>query len=296
MTSPNSNSAIHEKPAARVTVLDAADFDSEIQRILKEQLLKIVNTLSPALVKCEPELDALLSLVIWKLSMSQCKATFGQQLLSLSYSRNISSRKAVTWAALNIGARYLSQRTTELTTLLVSPQHRNQVSRLLEWLELSIQVASLLNYLLFLRQGVFPSLADRLVDVRPVSATLMSRVVGYNFMTRELLWHGFIELLVFVLPLVNYRYLQRYARKCVGYPRPAAGRRKRLVYSVATRCAVCQEPPILPHHMGCAHSFCYYCLQSNRMADSKYECPSCGFSDENPSAIQPITARLCGNL
>uniref|UniRef100_A0A1B6EL78 Peroxisome biogenesis factor 2 n=1 Tax=Cuerna arida TaxID=1464854 RepID=A0A1B6EL78_9HEMI len=232
---PDSNNYIHEKPAARVTVLDAADFDSEIQRILKEQLLKIVSTLSPSLVKWEPELDALLSAVIWK------------------------------------------------------------VSRLLEWLELCVQVASLLNYLLFLRQGVFPNLTDRLVGIKPVSATSMSRVVGYSFMTRELLWHGFIELMVFVFPLVNYKYLQRRARKYIGYTRAKDCRQEGLVYTVATRCSVCQEPPVLPHHMGCAHSFCYYCLQSNRMADSKFECPSCGHSDENPSAFQPVTARFSGN-
>ncbi|KAG8300998.1 peroxisome assembly protein (Peroxin-2) [Homalodisca vitripennis] len=295
MGSPASNNYVHEKPAARVTVLDAADFDSEIQRILKEQLLKIVSTLYPSLVKCEPELDALLSAVIWKLSMSHCQATFGQQLLSLKYGRDITPVRAAAWATLNIGCRYLSYRSTELTSLLVPSQHKNQVSRLLGWLELCVQVASLLNYLLFLRQGVFPNLTDRLVNIKPVSATSMSRAVGYSYMTRELLWHGFIELLVFVFPLVNYKYLQRYVRKCVGYTRAKDGRQESLVYTVATRCAVCLEPPVLPHHMGCAHSFCYYCVQSNRMADSKFECPSCGHSDENPSAVQPVTARFSGN-
>lgn len=39
------------------------------------------------------------------------------------------------------------------------------------------------------------------------------------------------------------------------------------VITMHSKCAHCGENPILPHHMGCAHIFCYVCLKVN----SKYD-------------------------
>lgn len=47
------------------------------------------------------------------------------------------------------------------------------------------------------------------------------------------------------------------------------------ILNVNTKCAHCDERPTLPHHMGCAHVFCYYCLKGNLIADEQFECPTC---------------------
>ncbi|XP_054278234.1 peroxisome biogenesis factor 2 isoform X1 [Macrosteles quadrilineatus] len=248
-----------ENPSTRVTALDAIDLDSEIQRILKDQLLKIVHILSPPWARWEPELDLFLRLILWKLSVYEAGATFGQQLLSIKYNSGLTRRKSVAWAALAFGVGYLHKRSSELTNA-VAPEHKDKVREWLGRLEAGVQVARMLNLLMFLREGQFPDLVDRIVAVKPVAATPANRIVGYSYMTRELLWHGFIECIVFLLPLVNFSALQRSFRRLSGLGRPKTAQQGSLVYTTATRCAVCQLPPTLPHQMGCGHAFCYYCL------------------------------------
>lgn len=63
---------------------------------------------------------------------------------------------------------------------------------LISWLEVSLQVANIINFLIFLHKGRYPTLTDRLVNLQPVSAVNQSRVVGYSYITRELLWHGIL--------------------------------------------------------------------------------------------------------
>lgn len=63
---------------------------------------------------------------------------------------------------------------------------------LISWLEVSLQVANITNLLIFLHKGRYPTLTDRLVNLQPVSAVNQSRVVGYSYITRELLWHGIL--------------------------------------------------------------------------------------------------------
>jgi hypothetical protein len=55
-------------------------------------------------------------------------------------------------------------------------------------------MASLVNLLAFLPEGKHPTLVDRVLGLQPVSVAPSDRgrAVGYSYMTRELLWHGFI--------------------------------------------------------------------------------------------------------
>jgi peroxin-2 len=55
-------------------------------------------------------------------------------------------------------------------------------------------MASLANLLVFLSEGKHPTLVDRILGLKPVSVAPsgQDRTVGYSYMTRELLWHGFI--------------------------------------------------------------------------------------------------------
>lgn len=52
-----------------------------------------------------------------------------------------------------------------------------------------LKVASFLNFLLFLQQGKYPTLAQRFLSL--TQETTRKRSIEYNYMTRELLWHGF---------------------------------------------------------------------------------------------------------
>lgn len=52
-----------------------------------------------------------------------------------------------------------------------------------------LKVVSFLNFLLFLKQGKYPTLTERLLSLSQESTR--KRNIEYTYMTRELLWHGF---------------------------------------------------------------------------------------------------------
>lgn len=280
-----------ERSAARVTILDAVDLDSEVFRILKDQLIKAASFFPPGVLgKWEPEIDAILRYTLWRFSMYAAQATFGQQMLGIKYSSAFSKKKAVRWALLTIGCRYIREKVPNITTQIPDVLYRNKINMLVSWVEVILQVANIVNLLIFLHKGKYPTVTDRIVNLQPVSATSQSRTVGYSYITRELLWHGILELLMFSLPLINYRNLQRQFLNLFGTKRYIQVKPKTLVYTMSTKCIVCQETPVLPHHIGCAHVFCYFCLYSNRTADMKFECPSCGYVIDNANSVQLVTA------
>lgn len=91
------------------------------------------------------------------------------------------------------------------------------------------------------------------------------------------------ELLGFTLPLINYHYVRRKCRNLLNLVSPRSmdtGKDKKPLLDVRTNCAYCNDRPTLPHHMGCSHVFCYYCLKGNYLADSQFECPICGHQME----------------
>merc|ERR1719431_2341855 len=71
----------------------------------------------------------------------------------------------------------------------------------------------IVNSLFFLRQGIYPSLATLMFDLRPVSTIEESRSIGYSYMSRELLWSTFTELLIFLVPLLNSSRLKSHLTK-----------------------------------------------------------------------------------
>lgn len=137
------------------------------------------------------------------------------------------------------------------------------------------QFISVINFLVFLQKGKYPSLLERFLRIHPVFAQEQSiRRVSFEFMTRELLWHGFAEFVFFLLPLVNIHKLKNIIVRRFSSP---ATRDKQLSIKVACHeCGICSEPPTAPHQGHCGHVFCYYCVKANCLADPFFPCPLCG--------------------
>ncbi|XP_067001081.2 peroxisome biogenesis factor 2 isoform X5 [Anabrus simplex] len=99
----------------RVTQLDAVDLDKEILQVLKSQVINITKVNNVGfLAKWEPEIDAVLQLILWKFSVNTAYSTFGQQLLSMKYGGLYNKRKAYMLAILTIGSRYADHRSREI--------------------------------------------------------------------------------------------------------------------------------------------------------------------------------------
>eukprot|EP00057_Strongylocentrotus_purpuratus_P008796 XP_011663270.1 PREDICTED: peroxisome biogenesis factor 2 [Strongylocentrotus purpuratus] len=185
--------------------LDAHQLDDELHLLLRAQLTKAFQFFRPGVLsKCDPEVNAVLRLLIW---------------------------------------------------------HVRTVWKLIDLLERLVKVASLVNFLVFLQQGFYPSLLERVLGIIPRFAQPQSvRQVTFEFMTRELLWHGFAEFLFFLLPLVNIHRIRNVIRRRIAGVPAGRGTLQRSL-AECKECAVCGEWPTCPQEMGCQHVFCYYCLK-----------------------------------
>ncbi|XP_046393297.1 peroxisome biogenesis factor 2 [Ischnura elegans] len=261
----------------RVEQLDAVDLDKEVTGVLKDQLLNIFKFSGNSfLASWEPELELFLKIMIWKFSVMKNYATFGHQLLGLKFGGKFNSRKAWLLAFIMFGSKYLQSRSIEIANLTSSRSSKDMVHKTTRYVEVSVHVLNLVNFLIFLRKGLYPTLAYRLLGLTIVPIEPgKSRTIGYSYMTRELLWHGFAELLAFTLPLVNYHYLKRKIGSLIFTKEPVEAMDACLDHN--TLCSLCEEPPILPYKIGCPHIFCYYCIKAQMIADSQFECNVCGF-------------------
>jgi len=251
----------------RINQLDAATLDTEIISTFSQKISDAFKFfLRNPLDTVGPELDALLRIIIWKFTIFDKHRTIGQELLGIKF--NLKSRfQLLGLAGSDIIFNYLKQRQSELTKIL-SPFSETTNNKLLHYLSILTNLLRLSNSLLFLRLGIYPSLATCLLDLRPISTVEESRSVGYSYMSRELLWSTFTELLIFLVPLLNSSKLKsRITQKMsslLGKPS---------IQSSIAKCSACTRSPILPCKGRCGHILCYYCMATH--IQSSLRCPSC---------------------
>lgn len=87
--------------------------------------------------------------------------------------------------------------------------------------------ASFLSFLVFLVNGRYRTLTDRILRMRlSPPSTQVSREVSFEYLNRQLVWHAFTEFLLFLLPLVGIsrwrRWLSRFWRRAVSALRESA--------------------------------------------------------------------------
>jgi len=258
---------------SRINQIDAAQLDTEIYKVLKNQTKEIARYLPPGKIdKWQAEVDAVLKFFIWKFSLQQGSSTFGQRLLNLHYA-NIDYRKAVLYLILSVVPQYLRDKLAS-----VNLSERGRIARalksLVDWTTNAINLLELVNLLFFLHRGVQSRVIEFLLGLSSQSITThRPRTIGYSYMTRELLWHGLMELFTIGIPMINFHYLKHAVTRLWWRSQPSTGLIP--VMNATTKCAYCNEDPILPSHAGCEHLFCYYCLQAHFTAMSVFQCPSC---------------------
>ena len=138
------------------------------------------------------------------------------------------------------------------------------------------RVLSLVHFLVFIFNGRFRSVADRLAGVRLVHASNEAvRSVMLDLVNQQLFFDGFVELVVTLVPAVDlswmqriltrlYRGLKRRALALTGASAPAAQSQ------VCVSCGL--DPAVMRHRSSCGHSWCYYCIK----LDATGICPGCG--------------------
>ncbi|KAH8295614.1 hypothetical protein KR018_000191 [Drosophila ironensis] len=267
------------KYVPRVNQIDAIYLNKDIARLIRDNLLENLQAISPVLfIKIQPELDLLIQSAIWFGSVGKRCSTFGQQLLVLAYdAEKLTVSRLVLHFALTVLPGYVKAWEERRLTRRVE-----WFSQMITWAENSALVLNILNYFRFLKTGRKPTLIDFLLGLDYISLrNNQRRDIGYKYLTRELLWGGFMEILGLVLPIINFRKLHRVLKSWTPGKRPESGAAASVELlspkmTVTTTCTFCGDRPTLPHHMGCGHIYCYYCLSANVLTDASFNCPICG--------------------
>ncbi|XP_028924148.1 peroxisome biogenesis factor 2 isoform X1 [Ornithorhynchus anatinus] len=290
---PEAERAGSAQPALRVSQLDALELDRALERLICSQLAQCFHGFRPGLLaRFETELKALVGLLLWRFGVCSRDATAGQALLGIRYDGGggpPGRRRKLGFAAGAVGGPWLEARAFDLCRA----RRPAPPARLGRWAARAaglLKLAGLVNFLLFLRGGRFATLTERLLGLRCVSARPRgARQPGFDYVNRELLWHGFAEFLIFLLPLVDVRKLKARLRAwrlpaAGGAPGPDAPAPR-----AARACALCGQWPTLPHTVGCPHVFCYYCVKTGCLTDARFSCPACGAEARGP---QPLRAAV----
>ncbi|XP_039983169.1 peroxisome biogenesis factor 2 isoform X2 [Xiphias gladius] len=221
-----------QTPVLRISQLDALELDSALEQLVWTQFSQCFQNCRPGLLtSLEPELRALLQLLLWRFTLYSSSATVGQSLLSLHYHSTLSSsphykplsrRQKLGLALFTLCPSWLQERYHNLLLCLglcsagpvyvrISGLLQQGLRSCLTLVSSIAQLARLINFLVFLRKGCHPVLAERIVGAQAVfSKSRAVRDITYQYMNRELLWHGFAEFLIFLLPLINLDFEQNY--------------------------------------------------------------------------------------
>lgn len=288
MTSPDNKGYV-----PRISQLDSLFLNNEAYSMIKTQLLSAVKYTGQSFVtKLEPEIDALLQYVVLKYTIEKGRSSVGQQLLYIKYEDTVTTQRLRNYVLVLVLGKWIRHRVGFITYSATKNENiKEATSHIVNVIEIVYKAIEVINLLVFLYKGSYPSFLERVFGLRHVSSDPDSvRKISYEYFTRELLWHGFAELLAFILPLINLQYFHSIVRKLVpslseenSEPSDDSGP----TFVLQTTCVVCNSHPILPHSFGCQHLACYFCIHSSYSSDPSFTCPLCGHQIENKVQIVP---------
>ncbi|KAL0491578.1 peroxin [Acrasis kona] len=199
----------------RVNQLDSERLDVEIGLCLNAYFKRIFMFFDPTIIsRIQPELMAVLHGLIYKFSVYESDQSFGDRLQNLKYTNHRISNifrsakpanvQKILHAFLIIGLPWAHARLNKILT-----EHEGEDAEKVWWLgnytrvdfwrklnklEMYIKLMQMVNFLVFLVDGKYRNIADRIMGMRLVYARkLMLRQVSFDYMNRELVWGGFVN-------------------------------------------------------------------------------------------------------
>ncbi|KAK6458034.1 peroxisome assembly protein [Scheffersomyces xylosifermentans] len=300
-------------PSPRVSQLDAHILDSELLSLLKEQLANIfqLHTTSRFSYNQHPELwSLLLNLLVFKVTVWKTGSSYGLALQNLKLTDTKTSKiigfpKKSLLLGLLIGDYLWSKLQSYLYSLEENDSSRepysiqlfnkirslvfNNRTAIVTKLDNVIKSLNLINFMLFLVNGKYPSIIHRVlgISMTPIVSDLMKfngNNVNFEFQNRQLVWNVMTEFLVFLLPLLQLNKLRRLAKLALN-PKRDGGSEEKSTGQIITlytnlpksQCAVCHENNnqvasaglkslttsgtiTNPYVTNCGHVYCYVCI------------------------------------
>jgi len=285
----NEDFELQKLAVLRVVQLDGAILDHEILHLLESQVKKIFQKFQVQTFKWIPEVNLLLRFILWKYTINKNSATIGQSLFDVKYALwkdnkyiPISSKQKLVLGLCYICGQWIQERTDDILVSFQSYEYLTGKIRLfLRWLDNIWQTASVINFVVFLNKGIYPTLLDRFLCLRHVyNKPQTLKKANFKFMNRELLWHGYAEFLFFIIPLISVDKLKSILRRIIGLRSPPSQIQGSLVASgnLSRSCPVCSRSPTQPYISECGHLFCYICIKSNFLSNPSFACPLCNIA------------------
>lgn len=267
--------------ADRVHQLDSVHLQDELVDTFVKQMADCCKyCFYGTLSRFRPELKAAVNILLLHQSLLRQNATFPQAMLGLRYSGG--RKRIIVYIVLYVLSRWYSDRQPLIYQLLSTVANLNSgtLAKAGKWLDVCLKAFSIVNFLTFLLQGRYSTVLERVVGMTvSLSRPKQFQAPSYEFTNQELLWHGFTEFVMCVLPFVNLVAVKNWFNQLMvsEYVPEAMRRRVQDVERGVSTCAECGDLPTMPHSAEtCRHVFCYYCISANKMADSNYACPVCG--------------------
>ncbi|DBA02349.1 TPA: hypothetical protein N0F65_007168 [Lagenidium giganteum] len=259
----------------KVSKWDSMILDNELLGLLKQPLRNMFAMFPPGTMdSLKPELDTLLVALMFVFSTGSRRPTPGMKLEGVRYvPRLLSDKRIAMFFFVSVVLPYAWKRMVRhiSSSRWTAPSsdedggegRRAKMLVLMKRIETFVLVAQLANLLVFIRKGVYRSLADRVLALRMESSAPQTapRAINFEYMTRQLLWEGVMEFGNFVLPYLTWSRMRT----------PAAGASSGTTSIGATECSLCGlSPPQTPYVTSCKHVYCYYCLQTAVACDEDF--------------------------
>ncbi|EME46828.1 hypothetical protein DOTSEDRAFT_78963 [Dothistroma septosporum NZE10] len=221
-------------PAFRVGQVDAELLDEALLDLLRKQAGEGLKLFGAHLKDdWNAEITALLRIVYWKLSIWDHGTSYGASLQGLKYidargkdvleaermRKDATKLQRALYGLITVVGRYSWTRWEERLSSLENGYDEpspliKRLSRLTTFASTTHNITSFLSFLVFLYNGRYRTLTDRILRLRLVpSSNQTSREVSFEFLNRQLVWHAFTEFLLFLLPLVGISRWRRWLSK-----------------------------------------------------------------------------------
>lgn len=214
------------RPAFRVGQVDAELLDEELLGLLKTQVGDALKYLGPHLQDdWSQEILLALRAVLFKLSIWDNDASYGASLQNLRYTdarrSSLALPKPTRWqkalyGLITVFGRYGWDKwedwLIDQERGYTAPSETVQrLMRLTSFASTAHSIAAFTSFLIFLVNGRYRTLTDRLLRLRLVPpSNQVSREVSFEYLNRQLVWHAFTEFLLFLLPLVGISRWRRW--------------------------------------------------------------------------------------
>ena len=214
------------KPAFRVGQVDAELLDEELLELLRAQVGEGLKYFGPHL-RDDWSSEILLALraILFKLSIWDHNASYGAVLQDLQYTDGRhqgplpvapSRWQKACYGVLTVGGRYGWSKWEEWLSDqeggYETPSRNVQLlSRISSLASTTHAVAAFTSFLVFLVNGRYRTLLDRILRMRLAPPSNQTRrEVSFEYLNRQLVWHAFTEFLLFLLPLVGISRWRRW--------------------------------------------------------------------------------------